>query len=325
MIHVFSCIMANYRKAHHLPIHVLEQGGLYGSFIQDGPHVRFLSNQEIYMMMGALHEGNFPISDMALTHILGNCISVPHACIALLNAIKIIDQSSSISIPGLFIEITSMRLKAEAIYTVQDESGFMIRSHTNIQMIIDPTQSHPVFVTITIKTPTTMIQFFVRSGLRIKSVVTMLMGPSTPKELMDCVAKWRKNTFEPERYRRRLSHCSVGQHPQYFVNCRRKPANIQNAFCDCFDSRRPNCIVSYWGTTGIPSQRNDLCFFSPSWLMIIFRSWMHSESHWKNKVIALTWFFVCIGLLLLSTGMKPFVAFVFRWTKIIWDCEQIGN
>ena len=179
----FSCIMANYRKAHHLPIHVLEQGGLYGSFIQDGPHVRFLSNQEIYMMMGALHEGNFPISDMALTHILGNCISVPHACIALLNGIKIIDQSSSIFIPGLFTEITSMRLKAEAIYTVQDESGFMIRSHTNIQLIIEPTQSHPVFVTITIKTPTTMIQFFVRSGLRIKNVVTMLMGPSTPKEL----------------------------------------------------------------------------------------------------------------------------------------------
>ena len=130
-----------------------------------------------------MHEGNFPISDMALTHILGNCISVPHACIALLNGIKIVDQTTSFPIPEIFTEITSMRLKAETIYTIQDESGFMIRSHTNIQQIIEPTQTNPVFVTITIKTPTTMIQFFMRSGLKIKSVVSMLMGPSIPKEL----------------------------------------------------------------------------------------------------------------------------------------------
>ncbi len=179
----FSCIMANYRKTHDLPQHILEQGGLYGSFINDGCNVRFLANAEVYLLMGALHEGVFPLCEFATTHMLGNAISTPHARIAILNGLKIIKGDLPKTIQEIFIDIMALRLKSDAISIISSEAGIVIRNFSEIRQVVEPTQSFPSFVTVTIQTPTTSIRFYVRSGLKIYSVIMKLMGPSTPKEI----------------------------------------------------------------------------------------------------------------------------------------------
>ena len=87
--HVFPCILANYTKAHHLPIELLMKNGLFGGlFMQEG-RPRFLTSPEIFVLMGGTSASFLPACKDARIHTLGNCISVPHAAIILLNFLAI--------------------------------------------------------------------------------------------------------------------------------------------------------------------------------------------------------------------------------------------
>ena len=180
----FACIMASYRKAHLLPESVIERGGRYGAFIYDGCVVRFLTSTEIFMMMGGITECLLPTCSDAQSHLLGNCISVPHATIAILNAIKILPGCEiTFTVQEAFAIIMSKRIRADSVETIVQEDGIRIRSAYDSHLVIEPTIAIPLFITVTIKTPTTEVVFRVREGLKIMSVVSALLGPSMPQDM----------------------------------------------------------------------------------------------------------------------------------------------
>ena len=99
-----------------LPSHVIERGGLYGSFIFDGNVIRFLSTPEIFMMMGGISKCTLPHCRDAQSHLLGNYISVPHATIALINAIKLLHNiSCDASVQQQFADVFAPRMTADNI------------------------------------------------------------------------------------------------------------------------------------------------------------------------------------------------------------------
>ena len=180
----FACIMASYRKAHLLPEAVINRGGLYGAFIYDGHVVRFLTTAEIFMMMGGITSCILPICPDAQSHLLGNCISVPHATIAILNAIKMFPgKAIAFTTQEAFANVMARRIRADAVETIICEQGLCIRSAVETHLLIDPTLAVPLFITMTVKTPTTTFCFRVREGLKIMDVMKNLLGPSTPQDI----------------------------------------------------------------------------------------------------------------------------------------------
>jgi len=142
----FSCIMASYRKAHDLPQHVITKGGLYGSFIFDGGIIRFLSTPEIFMMMGGITKCVIPHCIDVQSHILGNCISVPHATIALINAVKLLKHfSCDASAQQQFADVFAQRITNDSIQILQDSERLTIKSKTDCAILIDPTCHIPSF------------------------------------------------------------------------------------------------------------------------------------------------------------------------------------
>lgn len=180
----FSCIMASYRKAHDLPLHVIGKGGLYGSFIFDGCLSRFLSTPEIFMMMGGISKGVFPHCMDAQSHLLGNCISVPHASIALINAVRLLHKAKcEASVQQQFADVFAQRICTDIISVTFSEEGITIRSKAEIATIIDPTCHIPTYVTMTLNTPTTRCEIQIHEGVNIMRALQVVMGPSIPNEI----------------------------------------------------------------------------------------------------------------------------------------------
>ena len=176
-----ACIMANYGKGHLLPQEILRQGGIYGSFIMQSSTIRFLAIEEIVMLMGAIHDMYLSHLGNTATHIVGNGISIPHACIAILNALIAFNPHilpSSIS--EIFASVMEKRMTNEDI-AIEEVGDYIHIFKSEESMIKDEsTIEMQSFITVTVKSPTNQIQYTVESGLPLLKTLEMITGPSIP-------------------------------------------------------------------------------------------------------------------------------------------------
>lgn len=179
-----ACIMANYGKGHRLPKEVLQQGGLYGSFIMQANTIRFLTIEEITMLMGVIHETYLPDFGNVATHLVGNGISTPHACIAILNALVAFKADIlPSSIQEMFAQVVSERMTNENISS--EKFGDFIRIYKNDDSMLqdESTIVMQSFITVWVKSPTSQIQYNIETGLPLLKSLEMLTGPSIPAQV----------------------------------------------------------------------------------------------------------------------------------------------
>ena len=186
----FGCIMANYRKAHHLPKQVLHGGGLYGTFLYHDNVVRFLTTGEIFLLMGPTKSCNLPACFDAQSHLLGNCISVPHATIAILNGLRCLSHLVLPAQPeDLFAHVFGKRLTNDNLIISHDDSGINLLDSGDINFFDEPTLDFPSISPLTITTPTTKYELLLENGVNIKEAIEMIAGPSTPKSFVICTSE----------------------------------------------------------------------------------------------------------------------------------------
>ena len=180
----FPCILANYTKAHHLPIELLQKNGLFGGlFMQEG-RPRFLTSPEIFVLMGGISASFLPECREARIHTLGNCIAVPHAAIALLNLMRIGHEAyGDIDIPMMFASIMSLRMKNDNMRIRIMAEGVFIDNLAFDQPAISPTIPIVTFVQIVVQSPTETFTFWLDFKLPIIPAMQLLVGPSMPAKV----------------------------------------------------------------------------------------------------------------------------------------------
>eukprot|EP00438_Fugacium_kawagutii_P031367 Skav216013 [mRNA] locus=scaffold833:322754:339518:+ [translate_table: standard] len=121
----FSCILTTYGHAHEMDVTLLVSGGLFGSLLLDPRAVRFLQVPEILCLFGPTNQVWLPADIKTATRILGNCISIPHAAIALVNCVAFLQDLSMTETTELFAKIMTRRMHAGNMRMVADHDGFM--------------------------------------------------------------------------------------------------------------------------------------------------------------------------------------------------------
>lgn len=98
----FSCILTTYGHAHELDSRLLEKGGLYGALLRDAQALRFLQIPELLCLFGPTNAVWLPFHLEQATRIIGNSISVPHACIAMVNCLAFLRDITVVETGELF-------------------------------------------------------------------------------------------------------------------------------------------------------------------------------------------------------------------------------
>ena len=179
-----SCIMANYGKATDLPDEVLKKGGIFGSLFMQNQCLRFLNAAEVAMLMGATNPVFLPYSHEIQMHILGNGISLPHALICILNAVKLIKSPQiDFDIQECFAKVMSHRMKASRVEVIEVPEGIVIQPKQLNNASDDSTQPLQSFVPLHVRSPTASFVVQAESGLKIGQVIELLTGPSCPSVL----------------------------------------------------------------------------------------------------------------------------------------------
>ena len=183
--HAFGCIMANYRKAHDLPKSVLGHGGLYGTFLYHENIIRFLSIEEIFLLMGPTKRCRLPSCHHAQTHLLGNCIAVPHAASAIINGLRCLSGVTLPSEPeNIFAHVFSKRITIDNLGIQVDEHGIHLYDNGEIDFLDEPTMDFPSLAPLIISTPIFKSDLMIENGVVLKQAIEIVAGPSTPKELV---------------------------------------------------------------------------------------------------------------------------------------------
>lgn len=181
---VFPCIVANYTKAHHLLGDILQQSGLFGGLLLQGARPRFLTSPEIFVLMGGLVPSWLPTCKDARIHVLGNCISVPHAAIAILNVIALFKHTiSREEIHETFAKIFSCRIHNGNMAIRISEEGMFIGKSEHDHDEIPPTVPMRTFAQVTVKSPTECFRFWIEPHVSIVGALQILLGPSFPSRL----------------------------------------------------------------------------------------------------------------------------------------------
>ena len=179
-----SCIMANYGKATDLPEDVLKKGGIFGSLVMQNQCLRFLHAAEVAMLMGTTNPIYLPIEHDVQMHLLGNGISIPHALICILNAVRLFKNPKiEIDIHDLFSRVMTHRMKSHCIEIIDVHEGIVIQHKKGCGAVDDPTQPMQSFVPMHVRSPTTAFVVQVECGLKIGQVIDLLTGPSCPSVL----------------------------------------------------------------------------------------------------------------------------------------------
>eukprot|EP00438_Fugacium_kawagutii_P001412 Skav219712 [mRNA] locus=scaffold776:265808:271030:+ [translate_table: standard] len=125
-----SCFLANYGFAHELPQHTIQSGGLYGSLLVRHEGLRFFQPHEIAMLMGATQEVFLPMETRKAFKLLGNAISMPHACIALCNTLAYFNSEvQRTDVQDLFLSIFGHRITALDAQVVAEQYGVRLANH----------------------------------------------------------------------------------------------------------------------------------------------------------------------------------------------------
>ena len=181
---MFPCILANYTKAHHLPMPILIDKGLFGGLLLHEATVRFLTSPEIFVLMGGVVNQWLPMCKEARIHLLGNCISVPHALICILNSIRLFEGfCDSTDVQMTFAQIFGNRMSNTNIRVRMTDEGMYIFRNEMEFPAISPTIPITTFAKIQIKMPTESTFFWIQSGVSIIRAMRCLTGPSMPKDV----------------------------------------------------------------------------------------------------------------------------------------------
>lgn len=179
-----SCIMANYGKATDLPEDVLQKGGIFGSLVMQNHCLRFLHAAEVAMLMGTTNPIYLPFEHDVQMHILGNGISIPHALICILNAVRLIKNPNvEIDVHELFSKVMTNRMRAHRIEIFESAEGIVIQDKQECEAFDNPTQPMQSFVPMHVRSPTATFVVQVECGLKIGQVIELLTGPSCPSVL----------------------------------------------------------------------------------------------------------------------------------------------
>eukprot|EP00438_Fugacium_kawagutii_P001736 Skav219917 [mRNA] locus=scaffold2006:81597:85595:- [translate_table: standard] len=122
-------LVASYSSQHRLPSKWLEASGIFADLlVDDSGNFCFQSPALWTIMLGNAHTLHLPRGRQKIFHMLGNAISVTHASMTLLVALKEVDiYSSFFSIKGDVIKVWESKLTAENAICVETSAGFAIR------------------------------------------------------------------------------------------------------------------------------------------------------------------------------------------------------
>eukprot|EP00434_Breviolum_minutum_P018580 symbB.v1.2.016388.t1/scaffold1246.1/size129174/5 len=179
---IASCIMANYSFSHLLPKHVIERKGLFGSLILSAQGIRFFALPELIALFGTTNPLILPKNIRKAIHIVGNCIAVPHAVLAVANAAAFYMPSlSQVDVQELVHKVHALRLHPDNMIALEGELSFSFQKRVEIG--ISPTQPLHSFHYIRITSPLEEFVLECEVGVGIIEAVKILTGPSFPAEL----------------------------------------------------------------------------------------------------------------------------------------------
>ena len=179
---VITCIMACYSFSHLLPKHVLEKKGLYGSLLLSEQGLRFLALPELLVLFGTTNSAFLPKDIRKATHIVGNCIAVPHAALVVTNALAfILSNFTQIEVKDLVHKVHLHRLHSDNMIIDENEDGFFFSRRIDIGL--SPTQPIHSFHRIVISSPLEEFQVICEQGVVIHELLQILNGQSFPAEL----------------------------------------------------------------------------------------------------------------------------------------------
>eukprot|EP00438_Fugacium_kawagutii_P013435 Skav230506 [mRNA] locus=scaffold2083:193975:195679:- [translate_table: standard] len=120
-----SCFLASYSHAHRFAMPVLEKGGLFGNLLVADDCIRFFTPTEVAILMGLNHPFYLPRDARVAMRMLGNCITVGHAAICVLNALGFLHPHvKHPEIKKCFQLITQERIHAGNIAWVERDGGY---------------------------------------------------------------------------------------------------------------------------------------------------------------------------------------------------------
>eukprot|EP00438_Fugacium_kawagutii_P020796 Skav230553 [mRNA] locus=scaffold2019:94424:99316:- [translate_table: standard] len=170
----FCCILTTYGSAHDMDISVLQSGGLYGAFLADTQAVRFLQVPEILCLFGPTNPQWLPSDPQRATRILGNCISIPHACIGIANALAFLEDMTMVETGDLFSAIVSRRMHAGNIAQTEDREGYLFSFRDGDA--IPPTVPMHEFTNVTVTNGMESACIRCELGITFMDILQILLG-----------------------------------------------------------------------------------------------------------------------------------------------------
>eukprot|EP00438_Fugacium_kawagutii_P034629 Skav223585 [mRNA] locus=scaffold689:188752:193908:+ [translate_table: standard] len=170
----FSCILTTYGHAHELDERLLQSGGLFGALLMDPRAVRFLQVPEILALFGPTNQVWLPGDVKRATRILGNCISVPHAAIAMVNCVAFLKDISMVEAAELFAKIMTQRMHAGNMKSIEQDGGFMFTLEPS--QGIPPTMPMHTFAHVIFTNGYEGVSIQVEFDIRIADVLSILTG-----------------------------------------------------------------------------------------------------------------------------------------------------
>eukprot|EP00438_Fugacium_kawagutii_P003389 Skav226331 [mRNA] locus=scaffold4486:74102:79288:+ [translate_table: standard] len=170
----FSCILTTYGHAHEMDRAVLNSGGLYGALLQDPLVLRFLQIPEVLCLFGPTNSVWLPSDPKKAIRVLGNSISVPHACIALVNCLAFLKDITMVETSELFAKVLAKRMHSGNIKQHEHEGGFLFT--IDDEDTIPPTVPMKAFAGVTLTNGFETVKIKIEFGVPVHEVIKHLFG-----------------------------------------------------------------------------------------------------------------------------------------------------
>eukprot|EP00438_Fugacium_kawagutii_P003683 Skav206823 [mRNA] locus=scaffold3672:35337:40454:+ [translate_table: standard] len=192
-----ACVLTTYGRPHAVPDDVRNRGGLYGSLIQRGNTIRKLTLPELVILFGTIKPCWLPSQNDIATTLLGNAISVPHALIALLNALGFLRALwYGDNVQFTFASVCSEHLSRDNLVIYPEEDGWWFCKADQQEDEIAATVAMRCINYLTVESPLQSFQVSVEEGVCIRRMLHLLVGASLPPQ-MNLEVSGHKKVFIP--------------------------------------------------------------------------------------------------------------------------------
>ena len=189
-----SCFLTTYGMPLTMDFGLIAKGGLYGSLLCLGDSVRKFTAPEICILLGVIVPTWIPGNIRDCTQLLGNAIAVPHAAIAIANALMfLIPQKLDMTVHDLFAMIVSPKLDGTNIKIEDTGDGFWLTLMEPNESSIPATIPMRHFGMIKVISPVDEYNIECENGINIMRLLSCLTGPSIPG-----IIKMRLQNFEDQ-------------------------------------------------------------------------------------------------------------------------------